>query len=174
MWSHRQVHVVIHLSKPIAYATPRVNPDVNCGSWVIMTYVWRLIFGNKCPTLVGSHAYAVARGFMGISILSQSCLTPLSPTDCSLPGSSVHGILQARILEWVAISFFRGSSKPTDWTRVFCISGIFCTFWAIREALSTPFCCEPKTVLKKKCLLKKQKRPQQKMFKEEQVFGQES
>ena len=38
--------------------------------------------------------------------------------DCSLPGSSVHGILQARILEWVAISFSRGSSQPRDWTRV--------------------------------------------------------
>ena len=154
---------------------PRVNPNVNRGSRVIMTYGWRLIFGNKCPTLVGSHACAVARGFMGLSILSQSCLTPLNPTDCSLPGSSVRGILQARILEWVATSFFRGSSKPTDWTWVFCIAGIFFILWAIREALSTPFCCEPKTVLKKKnCLLKKQKRPQQKMFKEEQVFGQES
>ena len=69
---------------------PRVNPNVNRGSQVIMTYVWRLIFGNKCPTLVGSHACAVARGFMGISILSQSGLTPFIPTDCSLPGSSVE------------------------------------------------------------------------------------
>ena len=38
--------------------------------------------------------------------------------DCSLPGSSVHGILQARILEWVAIAFSRGSSQPRDWTQV--------------------------------------------------------
>ena len=42
----------------------------------------------------------------------QSCSTLCDPTDCSLPGSSVHGILQARILEWVAIHFFRGSSDP--------------------------------------------------------------
>ena len=41
--------------------------------------------------------------------------------DCSLPGSSVHGISQARILEWVAISFSRGSSGPRDWTQVYCI-----------------------------------------------------
>ena len=47
--------------------------------------------------------------------------------DCSLPGSSVHGILQARILKWVAISFFRGSSQPRDWTRVSCIAGRFST-----------------------------------------------
>ena len=46
------------------------------------------------------------------------------PMDCSLPGSSVHGILQAKILEWVAISFSRGSSQPRDQTHVSCVSGI--------------------------------------------------
>ena len=45
----------------------------------------------------------------------------LCPTDCSLPGSSVHAILQARILEWVAIPFSRGSSQPGDWTWISCI-----------------------------------------------------
>jgi len=44
----------------------------------------------------------------------QSCPTLCDPTDCSPPGSSVHGILQARILEWVAISFSRASSRPRD------------------------------------------------------------
>ena len=48
------------------------------------------------------------------------------PMDCSLPGSSVHGILQARILEWVFIPFSRGHSWPRDWTQVFCIAGRFC------------------------------------------------
>ena len=47
------------------------------------------------------------------------CLTFCDPLDCSPPGSSVHGILQARILEWVAISFSRGSSRPRDLTWVF-------------------------------------------------------
>ena len=42
--------------------------------------------------------------------VTQSCLTLFDPVDCSLPGSSLHGILQARLLEWVAISFSRGSS----------------------------------------------------------------
>ena len=50
--------------------------------------------------------------------------------DCSPPGSSVHGILQARVMEWVAISFSRGSS----WTQVSCIAGRFFTNWATREA----------------------------------------
>ena len=54
--------------------------------------------------------------------------------DCSIPGSSVHGILHARILEWVAIPFPRGSSPFRDWTWVFCISGTFFTIWATREA----------------------------------------
>ena len=44
------------------------------------------------------------------SEVAQSCLTHCDPMDCSLPGSSVHGIFQARVLEWVAISFSRGSS----------------------------------------------------------------
>ena len=48
-----------------------------------------------------------------------SCLTLCNPTDCSLPGSSVHGIFQARILEWAAIFSFRESSRPRDQTRVF-------------------------------------------------------
>ena len=50
------------------------------------------------------------------------CLTFCDPKDCSLPGSSVHGISQARILEWVAISFSRGSFRPRDRTQVSCIA----------------------------------------------------
>ena len=54
--------------------------------------------------------------------------------DCSLLGSSVHGILQARILEWVAISFSRGSSWSRNQTQVSSIAGRFFTNWAMREA----------------------------------------
>ena len=56
------------------------------------------------------------------------------PMDCSLPGSSIHGILQARILEWVAISLSRGSSQPRDQTLVFRTSGRFFTIWATKAA----------------------------------------
>ena len=52
------------------------------------------------------------------SEVAQSCLTLCDPIDCSLPGSSVHGIFQAILLEWIAISFSRGSSQPRDQTRV--------------------------------------------------------
>ena len=55
------------------------------------------------------------------------------PMDCSLSGSSVH-VLQARILEWIAISFSRDSSQPMDQTQVSCIAGRFFTIWATREA----------------------------------------
>ena len=55
--------------------------------------------------------------------------------DCSLSGSSVHGIFQARVLEWIAISFSRGSSLPRDWTWDSCIVGRWFTLWATREIL---------------------------------------
>ena len=54
--------------------------------------------------------------------------------DCSPPCSSVHGIFQVRILEWIAISFSRGSAWPWDWTCISCITGRFFTCWAIRKA----------------------------------------
>ena len=63
-------------------------------------------------------------------VVSNSC----DPVDCSPPGSSVHGIFQARILEWVAISFSRESSWPRNRTQVSCIAGRFFTNWARREA----------------------------------------
>ena len=60
----------------------------------------------------------------------------LGPVDCSLPGSSAHGILQARILEWVANSFSRGSSQPRDRTEVSCLTGRHFALWATREGRS--------------------------------------
>ena len=53
--------------------------------------------------------------------VAQSCLTLCNSVDCSLPGSSVHGVLQARLLEWVALSYSRGSSQPKDQSWVSCI-----------------------------------------------------
>ena len=73
----------------------------------------------------------VKREHEGHSVMSDCDLT-----DCSPPGSSVHGILQARILEWVATPFSRGSPRPRDQTRVSHLAGRFFTIWATREALS--------------------------------------
>ena len=69
------------------------------------------------------------------SEVAQSCLTVCNPVDFSLPRSSVHRIFQARVLEWVAISFFRGSSQPRDGTWVSLIVGRCFTIWATREVL---------------------------------------
>ena len=67
--------------------------------------------------------------------MAQLCPNLCNPMDCSLPGSSVHGIFQARVLEWVAISFSRGSSRPRDRAWVFFIAGRCFTICAAREAL---------------------------------------
>ena len=72
------------------------------------------------------------------SEVAQSCLTLCDPVDCSLPGSSVHGILQARILKWVAISFSRGSSRPRDQTQVSRTGG---------RCFGIQNCCGPETVI---------------------------
>ena len=58
-------------------------------------------------------------------LVTQSCPTLCDPMDCSPPGSSVHEIFHERILEWVAISFSRGSSQPRDRTRVICTADRF-------------------------------------------------
>ena len=63
-------------------------------------------------------------------LVAQSCLTLCDPMDYSLLGFSVHGILQARILDWIAIPFSRGTSQPRDRTLVSCITGRFFTVWA--------------------------------------------
>ena len=65
--------------------------------------------------------------------LLQSCPTLCYSMDNSPPGSSVHGILKARILEWVATPSSTGSSRPRGWIRVSCIAGRFPTIWASRE-----------------------------------------
>ena len=66
-----------------------------------------------------------------------SCVRLCDPMDCSPPVFSIHGIFQAWVLQWVAISFCRGSSRPRNWTRVSHIAGRRFTIWATRES---PYC----------------------------------
>ena len=69
-----------------------------------------------------------------VHLVAQSCLTFCDPLDCSLPGSSVHGIFSGKKLEWVAIFSSRGSSCPRDWScisRDSSIAGRFFTLWAM-------------------------------------------
>jgi len=74
--------------------------------------------------------------------VAQSCQTLCDPVDCIPPGSSVHGSLQAGILECVGISFSRVSFRPRDRTQVPCIASRFFTIWATREAPKTVSYCK--------------------------------
>ena len=80
--------------------------------------------------------------FLHFVLATQMCPTLFDSMNCSPPGSSVHGILQASILEWVAIPFSRGFSWHRYRTQVSCILGVFFTVWVSRErTLSLVFNC---------------------------------
>ena len=70
--------------------------------------------------------------------VAQLCPTLCDPMNCNLPDSSVHGILQARILEWVAIPFSKGSFQPRGWTQVTRVESRFFTIWATGMPLKLP------------------------------------
>ena len=94
-------------------------------------YVWQ---GAQCGWERGRWNIFPYTSLAWAMLVAQSCLTLCSPMDCSLLGSSVPGILQARILQWVAIPFSKGSSWPRDQTWVSPIADRFFTVWATREA----------------------------------------
>ena len=98
-------------------------------------FIWSNASLKTCISLLIfclDHLSNVGRG--SENEVTQSCPTLRDLMDCSPPGPSVHGILQARILEWGAISFSRGCSQPRDRTRVSRTAGRSFTVWATREA----------------------------------------
>ena len=111
-------------------------------SWLILTVVhmagldlhWTCVKHNTMYVSVNWSLVQINISFLvSWVIVTQLCPTLCNSMDCSLPSSSVHGILQARILEWVAISISRGSSWPRNWAQVCCIADRFFTIWATRE-----------------------------------------
>ena len=86
---------------------------------------------HQAPTSIG---FSRQDYWSGVPL---SCLTLCNSIECNPPGSSAHGILQARILAWVAIPFSRESSQPRNQSRVSCTSGKFFTIWTTREAHKT-------------------------------------
>ena len=106
------------------------NPSGNdefCRAWAILPAInflcSKLCFGLFGLAVCWAHTKSAPldRWWPGCActlkkkvLVAQSCLTLCDPMDCRPPGSSVHGILQARILEWVAVPFSRGSSQPRD------------------------------------------------------------
>ena len=98
--------------------------------WLIYNVVLILLYSKVIQLYTHTHTHREKLKMKA----AQSCLTLCDPMDCRLPGSSVHGILQARILEWVVVPISRGSSLPRDQNGVSCIAGGFFTSWAAREA----------------------------------------
>ena len=97
----------------------------------LLAFEWRAAWPHTLPssTILHNHVAHVC-----VCVLAaQSCLTLCDPTDCSLPGSTVHGVFQARILEWVASPFSRGSFQPRDQTQVSHIAGSFFTIWVTKK-----------------------------------------
>ena len=101
---------------------------------------------SHCNHLLTSVFVSILSPSVKLKVLvTQWCQTLCDPMDCSLPGSSVHGILQAWITEWVALPFSRGSSWPRDRTQVSHIAGRFFAFWVTREAGASTHhinCCQ--------------------------------
>ena len=89
-------------------------------------HVWSVHVACSCFSWSGSGG-----------LVSKSCPTLCEPMGCSPPGSSVHGILQARILAWVDLSSSKGSSWPRDGTPISCRAGGFFTIWATGESQNT-------------------------------------
>ena len=95
------------------------TPSKTTNSWRPRTIA--LLFTDRKPV---SGSTNILWTWVFVYSVTQSCLTLCSPVDCSLPGSPAHGIFQARVLEWVAISYCNGSSQPRDWTCISCVSCI--------------------------------------------------
>ena len=112
---------------PVAYWAPT---NLGSSSFSVLSFCFFMLF-------MGFSRQQYRKVKESESEVSQSCPTLCDPMDCSLPGSSIHGIFQARILEWVTISFSRRSSQLRDWTWVCHIVGRCFTFWATREAEQT-------------------------------------
>ena len=92
---------------------------------------------KKKPPRILKTMLRVKLGWNERCMCAQLCPTLFNTKDCGPPGSSVQGISQARILEWVAISFSRGSSQPRDQTCISCVGGQILYHWATWEVRNT-------------------------------------
>ena len=120
-------------SKVLVFCSGRVFSPLCSKSWKKKKNMKK---NQQCEMYVFPSRDEEMSVFMHVYSMSvaQSYPTLCDPMDCSPPGSSVHGILQARVLKWVAIPFSRESSQPRDWIQVSCLAGRFFTIWATREA----------------------------------------
>ena len=101
--------------------------------WLLWSHITFWSFINI--VIYNRSSFYFTSSITSVCLVTQSCLTVCDPMDCSPPGSSVQGVLQARILEWVVMPSSKGSSQPGNQTQIFHIAGGFFTVWATREAL---------------------------------------
>ena len=119
-----------HLSLP----HPHLKPWITL-TWFLFFFLFNYLFIDFATSNLGCHTEDLQLQYMGFS--SQKVkVTQLCPTLCNPMDYTVHGILQARILEWVGFPYSRGSSWPRDRTLV--MAGGFFTYWAIRDTASSP------------------------------------
>ena len=130
-----------HYSKSVPtgpVSSHRVLPEVAGDAWLrlpigTLCVLWALMSESGCSV----QGWVQVLWDVKVNVkVARLCPTLCNPMDCSPPGSSISGILQARILEWVAFPFSSGSSQPGNWSRVSCIAGGFFTSWLTREAWS--------------------------------------
>ena len=124
-------NVVMWLARP--YVTTWWHTHIHCQRKRVRKQTYAPKPFRVSTDLLASK-FALLIMYVCVCLVPQSCLTLQCHGLCSLPGSTVHGILQARILEWVAIPFSRGYSWLRDRTWVSCIAGRFFTAWATKEA----------------------------------------
>ena len=109
----------------------RVLTNWNISTIFIVTFKKK----NVCEMRwICDSAHKLLISFICMCLVAKLCLTLCYPMDCNLPGSSVYGIFQARIVEWIAISLCRGSSQPRDWICTSCIGKQILYQWATWEA----------------------------------------
>ena len=136
----------MHSKQYAKFTSSRQIIRINYSRWTDHPLLWPTLPSAGCPWLFWNLGISVdsvpgsladpcfltqgSHFFFVCVLVAQSCPTLCDPTDCSPPGSPVHGIFQARVLEWVAISFSRESSLPRDWTQVSHIVDRCFTVWA--------------------------------------------
>ena len=127
-------YLSIHLSQPPCGLS--LDPLMTCNCSTLEIYKSYTSSWSRTDVLQKRFCFVLAGSIvkMYFVIVAWSCLSLCNPMDCSSPGSSVHGILQARILEWVAMPSSRESSWPRDWIRVSCIGRQILYYWATWEA----------------------------------------
>ena len=124
--------LILHY-RQILYTEPPGKPHLTC----MVDFIFLAQFTKSFTNFIGTNWIVtllpkLIRKWKKV-LVAQSCWTLCDHKDGSPPGSSVHGLVQARILEWVPIPFSRGSSQPRDRTQVSCIVGRFFILWAMAQ-----------------------------------------